>query len=472
MSASLLELAVRKHGPERVLEGLPEHLRARLPFEWRVWARPEQLEPGTLSAASQRADWRVWVALAGRGWGKSRCGAEAVRGWALGYPGCHVALVGRTAADVRDVMVRALMTPWRGGQIDPAAMPKAQPSTRSLHWANGSIATTYSAEEPRQLLGQNHDFFWADELAAWPTSASKRAETGARSVMEEVWHEGIMMSLRGSGLARIDRTRGLVTTTPRPKRLVREILRDASTVISKGSTFDNASNLPREYVEQLRQKYEGTRVGKQELYAELLDDVAGSLWTYAMIDDHRVSARPEDAPECTRVVVGVDPSGKSEDGDMQGIVVAGKGLDGHLYVLADRSTRDTPDGWGRRAVQAYIDYKADRIAVERNYGGDMVRHVIETAARQMGARVAIEDVQATRGKLLRAEPISALYEQGRAHHVGDFPELEEQMREYVPESGKSPDRLDALVWAATIIMLGEPVASFGTEAWTPPRRTF
>ena len=189
----------------------------------------------------------------------------------------------------------------------------------------------------------------------------------------------------------------------------------------------------------------------------MLDDVMGALWTHATIDDNRV----DKAPDLVRVVVGVDPSGKSEDGDEQGIIVVGKGIDGDCYVLADRSTRDTPDGWGRRAVQAYVDFKADRLVAEKNYGGEMVGFVVETAAKSMKTRVAYHDVNATRGKAVRAEPVSALYEQGRVHHVGsDLETLEDQMRGFVPENGRSPDRMDALVWAITELMLGESNASF------------
>ncbi len=384
------------------------------------------------------------------------------------YPGCHIALIGRTAADVRDVMVRALTTPWVGGALQPHTIPVHSPSTRSLHWKNGSRATTYSADEPRQMLGQNHDFAWADELAAWPATLSGRKETGERSVMEEVWHEGLMMSLRGSGSARIDRTRVIVTTTPRPKKLIREIIKDPTTHVTRGSTYDNAANLPTEYIEQIKRKYEGTRLGHQEIHAELLDDIQGALWTYSTIDDNRVDS----APDMVRVVVGVDPSGKSDDGDEQGIVVCGKGTDGHGYTLADRSTRDTPDGWGRRAVQAYIDFKADCIVAERNFGGDMVENTIKMAARNIGVHVKYKPVVASRNKVARAEPVSALYEQRRCHHVGEFEILEEQMREYTPEGGRSPDRMDALVWAYTELMLGEPPASLGTEPFTSPGFTF
>lgn len=453
MSESLLQAAIRQHGPEAVLRAIPVEMHAELASLWPAFARPEQLEP--------EGNWRVWLILAGRGFGKSRTGAETVRRWAMKYPGCHIALVGRTAADVRDVMVRALLTPWRGGVLKPDEVPLPVPSARALMWRNGSRATTYSAEEPNQLRGPQHDFFWGDELAAWPSAVTKNRErnSGARSAMEEMWHEGIMMGLRGSGECRVpvDRTRGIVTTTPRPKKLIRELLRDPTTHPTRGSSFDNAANLPPEYISQLHARYDGTRLGKQELHAEILDDVQGALWTHASIDDHRVS----NAPDLVRVVVAVDPSGKSDDGDEQGIIVAGKGVDGQVYVLADRSTRDTPDGWGRRAVQAYLDYEADRLVAERNYGGEMVQFVVETAAAAMKTMIAYRDVTATRGKLVRAEPVSALYEQGKVHHVGDFETLEEQMRNYVPEGGRSPDRMDALVWAITELVLGEPNAEFG-----------
>lgn len=466
MSLSKLQRALTASGKEAVLNAIPPEARQQLLSTWEFWARPEQLEP--------EGNWRVWLILAGRGFGKSRTGAETVRKWALKYPGCHIALVGRTAADVRDVMVRALMTPWRGGILKADEIPLSVPSARALVWRNGSRATTYSAEEPNQLRGPQHDFAWCDELAAWPSSITKqreRSDVGARSAMEEMWHEGVMMGLRGSGecKAPLDRTRVIVTTTPRPKRLVRELIVDKGTHVTRGRTYDNAVNLPKEYVAQLHARYDGTRLGRQEIDAEILDDIAGALWTHATIDDNRV----DKAPDLVRVVVGVDPSGKSEDGDEQGIVVAGKGTDGHCYVLADRSTQDTPDGWGRRAVQAYLDFKADRIVAEKNYGGEMVEFVVTTAAKAMDVRAPYRGVDASRGKAVRAEPVSALYEQGRVHHVGnDMEALEEQMRGYVPENGRSPDRMDALVWAITDLMLGEGNAAFGKSHFKSPQFTF
>jgi phage terminase large subunit-like protein len=456
VSASLLERTIRKLGsPEAFLRTLNPAQHIALQSSWQAWARPEQLEPP--------GQWRTWMVMAGRGFGKSRTGAEFVRSLAMKHPGCHIAIVARTASDVRSIMVRALLSPWRGGRLDPASIPNHIPSTRTLEWANGSTATTYSAEEPKQLLGNNFDFFWADELAAWPSTASGRKEVGDRSVMEEVWHEGLMFALRGSGVS-IDRPRGIVTTTPRPKKLIRELLADTSTVITRGSTYDNASNLSPEYIAGVRKQYEGTRIGQQEIHAILLDDVMGALWTRAMLDDHRV----ETTPDLVRVVIGVDPSGKSEGGDEQGIVVVGKGVDGRAYVLADRTTHDTPDGWGRRVVAAYEEFKADRIVVETNFGGQMAIATIANAANYRGhswpmdgESGPIRAVIASRGKVVRAEPISALYEQGRVSHVGlggELDMMEEQMLHYVPEDGRSPDRMDALVWALTDLMVRGPTA--------------
>lgn len=468
MSASLLQRALVAVGPEALAAAIPKADHQQLLECWPAFARPEQLEPA--------GDWRTWLICAGRAYGKSRTGAETIRKWAMQYPGCHIALVGRTAADVRDVMVRAIMTPWRGGALNPDEVPLSLPSVRSLVWKNGSRCTTYSAEEPNQLRGPQHDFCWADELAAWPSSMTKaraRGDVGGRSAMEEMWYEGVIAGMRGSGECRvpIPITRIIVTTTPRPKQLIRDLMADSTTFVTRGSTYENASNLPPEYVESLHRQYDGTRMGRQEIDAELLDDVPGALWTHAMIDDHRVAFGH--APDLVRVTVGVDPSGKAKDGDEQGIVVVGKGTDGHCYVLADRSTQDTPDGWGRRAVKAYQDFQADRIVGERNYGGDMVGFVVESAAQHLKTRVVYRDVQATRGKVVRAEPVSALYEQGRVHHVGDdMGVLEEQMRMYLPESGRSPDRMDALVWAITDLMLGEPNASITNVDWKGPGFTF
>jgi predicted phage terminase large subunit-like protein len=454
VSESLIQRAVKRVGAERLWGSLTPQQQLALLSHWPAWGRPEQLPPP--------GDWRVWLVLAGRGFGKSRLGAEFVRSLAMKHPGCHIGMVARTAGEVRSVMVKALQTAWKGGVLDPRSIPHHQPSSRLLEWPNGSHATTYSADEPRQILGQNFDFFWADELAAWPSTESGRKETGKqRTVMEEVWHEGLMFALRGSGVA-IPRTMGVVTTTPRPKKLIRELIKNHDTIVTRGSTYDNTANLSDDYIATIKRDYEGTRIGRQEIHAEVLDDLLGALWTRASIDDNRARGT---LPDMVRVVIGVDPSGKSEGGDEQGIVVVGRGTDGHAYVLADRTTQDTPDGWGRRVVQAYEEFKADRIVVETNFGGQMAIANIANAANHRGYQWPIDGetgpvraVTASRGKVVRAEPIAAMYEQGRVHHVGEHEKLEEQMREYVPDDGVSPDRMDALVWALTDLMVRGPTA--------------
>ena len=256
-----------------------------------------------------------------------------------------------------------------------------------------------------------------------------------------------------------DDPRSLVSTTPRNIPVLREILKDATTVVTRGSTFDNAGNLPRAFLAKLRNLYAGTRLGRQELEAELLDDLVGALWNREKdIDRHRV----REAPDMQRIVVAVDPSGTGGDedeGDSIGIAVAGLGVDARAYVLGDYTCKLSPDGWGRRAVKAYRDFEADRIVAERNFGGAMVEHVI----RPVDKKVSYKEVTASRGKVVRAEPVAALYEQGRVSHVGSFPEMEDQMCMMGPTgyAGEgSPDRVDALVWALTDLMLGKdmPVA--------------
>jgi predicted phage terminase large subunit-like protein len=266
------------------------------------------------------------------------------------------------------------------------------------------------------------------------------------------------------------RPRVVVSTTPRPIPLIRRLMKDAGTVIVRGSTYDNAANLSESFIASVRERYEGTRLGRQELYAEVLDDVPGALWTHAVID----GSRRKVAPDMARVVVAVDPSGGDSDGnDEQGIVVAGIGVDGECYVLADLTCKLTPDGWGRRAVKAYADWQADKLVYENNFGGAMVEHVIKTAAKDMGARVFTKEVKASRGKVVRAEPCAALYEQGKVHHVGsEFTALEDQMCLFTPtgEFDTSPDRVDALVWAMTELMFKEVVTLGAAPTMSGTRR--
>lgn len=432
MSTSLLERAVKRVGVERLAVELGVERLNALRYEWRAWARPEQLPPD--------GEWLVWLLLAGRGYGKSRTGAEWVRAQAHRLPGSHGALVAPTAADARDVVVKALV-----GCSPPWERLRYEPSKRLLCWGNGSTATVYSAEEPDRLRGPQHHWAWCDEVAAW-------------SYADEVW-DMLAMTMRLG-----ERPQVVVSTTPRPIAIVRRLLADPSTAVTRGSTFDNGSNLSSSFLEAVRVRYEGTRLGRQELYAEVLEDVPGALWQRDRIDALRSRA----APPLRRVVVAVDPAVTSgENADETGIVVAGLADDGHAYVLADLTCRDSPDAWARRAVRAYHEYRADRIVAEVNNGGDLVERIIRT----VDGRVPYKAVRASRGKATRAEPVAALYEQGRVHHVGMFAVLEDQQCRYVPDGyDGSPDRVDALVWALTELVLGEARAGYHEIDYRAERR--
>lgn len=391
--------------------------------KWLATARPTQIVPP--------GDWRTWLVLAGRGFGKTRMAAEDAWWYGACNPGVQIAVVAPTHNDVRGTMFEGV-----SGLI--ACTPREiiadyNRSNQELRLTNGSLIRGFSAEKPDRLRGPQFHRAYADEQAAWQ--------------YPDAWDQ-LMFGLRLGSAPQV-----IVTTTPRPTPLIRALVKDDRTHITQGSTFDNAENLAPDALNRLRERYEGTRLGRQELFAEILDDLPGALWTRAMFDDHRV----KNAPEMRRIVVAVDPSGtggSSDDGDSIGIVVAGKGIDGRGYVLADRTCKLSPDGWGRRAVAAYHEFKADRIVAERNFGGAMVEHVIRT----VDPKVSYKEVTASRGKTARAEPIAAMYEQGRISHVGALPELEDQCCLIGPDGyiGEgSPDRADAMVWALTELMLGD-----------------
>jgi phage terminase large subunit-like protein len=415
----------------RALASLTEADADELLHDWRFTARPEQLAPD--------GDWQVWAYIAGRGAGKTRSGAEWTR--AKVKAGCsRLALIAPTAADARDVMVEGdsgiLSVCWAGDRDyrgNPLGRPSYEPSKRRLTWANGAIATTYSADEPERLRGPQHDAGWADEVGAW-------------NYAQDAW-DMFMFGLRLG-----DNPQAMVTTTPRPIPLLRQIMASPNTAITRGSTYANRANLAASFLDKIVTRYEGTRLGRQELMGELLDDFPGALWSRETID---AAKRDVIVPDLQRVVVAIDPSGtagESDDGDSIGIVVAGKGVDGLAYVLADRTCKLSPDGWGRRAVAAYREFEADRIVAERNFGGAMVQHVIRTVDRDVPYR----EVTASRGKAVRAEPIAALYEQGRVRHVGGLEALEDQMCAMTGDGylgDGSPDRMDALVWALTELMV-------------------
>jgi predicted phage terminase large subunit-like protein len=402
---------------DAALGALDEATARAILYDWEgTWARANQLPPP--------GDWRVWLILAGRGFGKTRTGAELVRRWVRTHRLVNV--IGATADDARDIMIEGesgILAVCPDGE-----RPEYRPARRSLEWPNGARTLVFTADEPERLRGKQHEKLWGDEIAAWRRP--------------EAWDQAML------GLRLGRNPQAVVTTTPKPVRLVRELLASPTTHVTRGRTYDNATNLAPAFLEQIVTKYEGTRMGRQELNAELLDDVPGALWTRSRLDDLRVLA----APELERVVVAVDPAATSgEDADETGIVVAAKGADGHGYVLADRTCRLSPDGWARRAVDAYHQHKADRLVAETNNGGEMVELTVRTVDRA----VAYTAVHASRGKRTRAEPVAALYEQGKVHHVGGFSDLEDQMCNYTPDGyDGSPDRVDALVYALTDLLLG------------------
>lgn len=443
-SASRAELLATLPAKER--EELLQELGdlTALEFDWRFWARVNQLEP--------EGDWGNWLILAGRGFGKTRTGAEWVKMVMCGEtptsPGRyqHLALIAETAADARDVMVgdgKPPSDPTAGSGIlqvhPPEFCPKYEPSKRRLTWPNGGIATIYNATEPEQLRGPQHDAAWCDELAKWRYA-------------NDCWDQ-LQFGLRTGSSPRI-----VITTTPKPIKLLKEIIGDPDTVITRGSTFENASNLAPRFIKTVVRKYEGTRLGRQELEAEVLDDVPGALWSRTLIEELRV--KPNTTPTLTRIVVAIDPSASSgEEANECGIVCAGLGIDGHGYILEDASKVRPPggkDGWAAEAVALLKAKGGDRIVAEVNNGGDMV----EATIRVIDPNVPFRAVHASRGKVRRAEPVSALYEQGKVHHVGAFPQLEDQMCSFTSDfdpktAGYSPDRMDALVWALTELMLQE-----------------
>jgi len=416
----------------RILREHPDKLRklserdlATLHFDWSFWARADQLPPP--------GDWRYWMILAGRGFGKSRTGAEWVRAMARETP--HITIIGATANDARTIMVEG-----ESGILaccPPGERPKYMAHKGELHWPNGGKTQVMSADEPERFRGKQSSTIWADELASWR--------------YPEAWDQAMM------GM-RLGRPRALITTTPRPTPIIRRLMSDPHTALVRGSTYDNRSNLAPEYLDAVIKRYEGTRLGRQELNAEVLTDNPGALWQRDLIEAGRV----QEAPELMRTVIGVDPAATSgEESDLTGIVVAGLGSDKRGYVLADYTMRASPAEWARKVVWAADLHKADRVVVEVNNGGDMCEAVL----RHIAPNLPITKVRASAGKYARAEPVAALYEQGRVSHVGSFAALEDQLTDYVPGEGRrSPDRLDALVWAMHHLMppVGQAVTTVAT----------
>lgn len=392
-----------------------------LATDWRFWARPAQLPPP--------GAWRVWLVMAGRGFGKTRCGAEWVREQ-VRHGHSFVNLIGATADDARDIMVEG-----ESGILavcPPGERPDYIASKRQLKWPNGAKSLIFTADEPDRLRGKQHGKLWCDELASW-------------RYQREAWDQA-MFGLR---LGRNPQV--VVTTTPKPTKVIKDLLEMSNVedgkyrvAITGGSTYDNRANLAPAFVQEIVQRYEGTRLGQQELYARLLEDVPGALWTRDVLEKTRVSKMPD----LSMIGVAIDPAvTATDDSDETGIIVGGVGEDGHAYIFQDDSGRYSPEMWAARAIRAYHLHEANAIIAEVNNGGDLVRSVILNSDRG----VRYEAVRATRGKYTRAEPVAQLYEQGRVHHVGVLTDLEDQLCTWVPGE-RSPDRLDALVWLISRIM--------------------
>lgn len=404
--------------------------RRALHHDWDFWAREDQLPPP--------GDWLTWLMIGGRGAGKTRAGAEWLRGMVFGRPGYasapvgRLALIGETLADVRDVMIEGVSGLLA---VHPRAeRPLFQPSRRRLEWPNGAVALCFSSEDPESLRGPQFEAAWADELGKWR-------------------HQEACWDMLQFGLRLGTMPRQLVTTTPRPTPLVKRLVAAERTVITHAATHANLGNLAPGFLERVVGRYQGTRLGRQEIDGVLIEDRADALWSREAIDRLRVGA----PPPLSRIVVAVDPPASRRRGaDACGIIACGLAADGTGYVLADASLSEArPERWAAAAIGLYHALDADALVAEVNQGGDMVESVL----REVDATVPVTTVRATRGKYLRAEPVAAIYAQGRVRHAGSFPALEDELVDFGPDglsNGRSPDRLDALVWALSSLLLRPP----------------
>lgn len=396
-------------------------------YKWDLWARCDQLPPD--------GDWAIWMICAGRGFGKTRAGAEWVRQTARGNGAARIALVAASLGEARQVMVEG-----ESGLLaccSPQAAPQYEPSLRRLTFQNGAQVLLYSAGEPDSLRGPQHSHAWCDEIGKWDAGRALA-----------VW-DNLQLGLRLGEAPRI-----VATTTPRPVPLVRRLLSGADTAlaVTRGSTYANAGNLPERFVRGIKVQYGRSLLGRQELLGELIEDIEGALWSRALLESCREAAAG--APPA-RLAIGVDPPASS-GGDACGIVVCALGEDGLARVLADCSVRrPTPERWARAVAEAARAWDADRVVAEANQGGEMVRSVLHAAEVSLPVKL----VHASRGKTARAEPVAALYEAGRVRHAGQFPMLEDELCGLLAAGGyagpgRSPDRADALVWALSELMLG------------------
>jgi len=414
------------------LQSPEEKATLKLYTDWLTQARQKQITPSE--------QFSIWLILAGRGWGKTRTGAQDIALYALRNPDTISAVIAPTHGDLRRVCFggpSGLLSIIPDDCFYVARGRKSySETTAEIRLKNGSKIIGYAAIEPDRLRGPQFHRAWCDELAAW-----RYPET----------FDQLMFGLR---LGKSPQC--VITTTPKPTPIIKNLLERKDVYVTKGSTFENEANLAPSALEMLRERYEGTAIGRQELFAEVVDDVEGALWSQSMIDLQRL---PSDTDkELTNIIVAIDPAVTSGDGsDETGIIVVGKDANNEYYVLEDQSGKYSADKWARKAINLFYDWEADKIVAEVNNGGDLVERLL----RGLDTTIPYKAVHATRGKLVRAEPVAALYEQERVHHIGVFPELETQMTTYTGERLKpSPDRLDALVWG-----LSELSKSRGTVEW-------
>jgi len=418
----------------RLLSRYTETQLRALQHDWRYYARPNQLAP--------KGDWSVWCIMAGRGFGKTRSGAEWSQDQAYRYPNSHGALVSLTPGDARDTMVEGgdssvlkIAPPW--------FRPEYEPSKRRLTWPNGSWATVYSSAEYDKLRGPQHHWAWCDELASW-------------HYPRDTW-DMLMMGLRLG-----EHPRAVVTTTPKPIPLLREILAQSTTTVTGGSTYENKGNLAETWFRDIVSKYEGTTLGDQELHARMLDEMPGALWKRETLAKMRVQPDTVDLTDMLRFRIGVDPSiNDKEISDEAGVVAVGLGRDKHAYIFSDLSGRMSPAEWAKKATQQYtacrgllggqVMSETVKVVAETNQGGQMVEQTLRTVLPAL----SYVGIHASDSKRVRAQPVSLWSEQGRVHLVGQFPQLEDEMCTWT-EDGPSPNRLDAMVYAVTDIMAYSP----------------
>ena len=409
-----------------IIEALSDGEAVNASTDWFLQSRREQIPP--------QWDWFIWVVMAGRGWGKTFAGSNWLVNKHVSGEAKNSAIVAATSADLRRFCIdgpsgiRSLAPSW--------FKPDYKPATSKVIWPNGTVTSLFTSEIPDRLRGPNLDFVWCDELAAW-------------RYLDETW-EMLQLCLRYG-----DAPQCLITTTPRPRKVLKGLMNRVRSqdnprgdvAITSGSTYDNADNLPARFVNEIIAQYKGTRLERQEIFGELLPEFEGALWSYKLLDECRLSEHPI----LQRIGVGVDPAITSDEGsDLTGIVVGGV-TNGHGYVTGEHSLRASPERWAAKVVAVYESSKADFVVAEKNQGGEMV----ESTIRAVDPSVNVQLVHASRGKITRAEPIAALYEQHKIHHVGTFPDLEDEMTLFLPgKPKKSPDRTDALVWLFSELMGG------------------